>query len=126
MPGAPVAPILPPQDGFLMLDKTRFAESFAADVSKDKAAFLADSQVPWGLQAIGGAIGKPAWKTKPSWFSIPTGDRMIPPAAQRLMAKRAGSTVVEVNASHVVQLSQPEAVAAVIRNAVQGIKVASK
>ena len=106
MPGAPVAPILPPQDGFLMLDKTRFAESFAADVSKDKAAFLV-SQVPWGLQAIGGAIGKPAWKTKPSWFLIPTGDRMIPPAAQRLMAKRAGSTVVEVNASHVVQLSSP-------------------
>ena len=121
-PDAPVAPLLPPQDGFLMLDKGKFHESFAADLSRDKAAFMADSQVPWGLQAVGGTIGKPAWKSKPSWFLIPSGDRMIPPAAQRLMAKRAGSTVVEVNASHVVQVSQPESVATLIKSVAQGIK----
>ena len=123
--GAPVAPILPPQGGFLTLDKAKFPDSFAADIPKEKAAFLADSQVPWGLEAIGGAISKPAWKSKPSWFLISGGDRMIPPAAQRLMAKRAGSTIVEVNASHVVQLSQPEAVAALIKTADQAIKTKS-
>src|SRR5580693_2584950 len=51
-PGAPVPPILPPQDGYLFLDKTKFADSFAADVDAPKAAFMADSQVPWGLGAI--------------------------------------------------------------------------
>ena len=126
IPGAPVAPILPPQDGFLTLDKSKFAESFGADISKDQAAFLADSQVPWGLQAIGGAITKPAWKSKPSWFLVANGDRMIPPAAQRLMAKRAGSTVVEVEASHVAHLSQPVAVAALIKTAALAIGAASK
>ena len=126
IPGAPVAPILPPQDGFLTLDKSKFPESFAADIPRDKAVFLADSQVPWGLQAIGGAISKPAWKSKPSWFLISGGDQMIPPAAQRLMAKRAGATVVESNGSHVVQLSQPDAVAALIKSAAQAINAQAK
>ena len=125
VPGAPVAPILPPQDGFLTLDKTKFHESFAADIDEDKAAFLADSQVPWGLEAIGGAIGNPAWKSKPSWFLVPSGDRMIPPVAQRLMAKRAGSTVKEFNASHVAHLSQPEAMAALIKSAADGARIKS-
>src|SRR5689334_14766849 len=94
--GGPQPPILPPQDGFLFLDKAKFPASFAADVDPEKAAFMADSQVPWGLEALGGTITEPAWKTKPSWYLVVTEDKMIPPTAQRVMAKRAGAAVVEV------------------------------
>ena len=113
-PGAPVPPILPPQDGYLFLDKAKFPDSFAADVDKEKAEFMADSQVPWGVEALGGTISQPAWKTKPSWYLVATDDRMIPPPAQRLMSKRAGATVVEVSGSHAVYVSQPGAVAGLI------------
>ena len=92
-PGAPVPPILPPQDGFLFLDREKFHASFAADVRADEAAFMADSQVPWGVDALGGTISEPAWRSKPSWYLITTEDRMIPPPAQRAMSARAGSTV---------------------------------
>lgn len=78
---APVPPILPPQDGFLFLDRAKFAASFAADVEPDKAQFMADSQVPWGLGALEGAISEPAWKKKPGWYLVATDDLMIPPAA---------------------------------------------
>jgi len=122
-PGAPVPPILPPQGGFLFLDKAKFAASFAADVSAEKAAFMADSQVPWGVAALSGSITEPAWKTKPSWYLIATDDRMIPPPAQQFMSKRAGSTVVEVKGSHSVYVSQPEAVAALIDKAAKGLKL---
>jgi pimeloyl-ACP methyl ester carboxylesterase len=104
-PGAPVPPILPPQDGYLSLDKSKFPAAFAADVDEDKAAFMADSQVPWGVEALSGTISEPAWKTKPSWYLVATDDRMIPPPAQRLMSKRAGSTVVEVAGSHAIYVS---------------------
>jgi len=107
-PGAPVPPILPPQDGYLFLDKAKFAASFAADVGADTAEFMADSQVPWGVEALSGAISQPAWKTKPSCYLVSTEDRMIPPDAQRAMSKRAGSTVVEVKGSHAVYVSQPQ------------------
>lgn len=117
-PGAPVPPILPPQDGWLFLDKAKFAVSFAGDLDAEKAAFLADSQVPWGVAALDGAITQPAWKSKPSWYLVATEDRMIPPAAQRAMSKRAGSTVVEVSGSHAVYVSQPAEVAALIEDAV--------
>ena len=120
-PGAPVPPILPPQDGFLFLDRAKFAASFAADVEPDKAAFMADSQVPWGVDALGGAVSEPAWKTKPSWYMVATEDQMIPPAAQRFMSSRAGSTVVEEKGSHAIYVSQPAAVAALIKNAVMGV-----
>jgi pimeloyl-ACP methyl ester carboxylesterase len=113
-PGAPVPPILPPQDGFLFLDKAKFAASFAADVPADTAAFMADAQVPWGLEALAGSITQPAWKTKPSWYLVTSEDKMIPPDAQRAMARRAGSTVVEVKGSHAVYVSQPQAVASLI------------
>src|SRR6266404_2568063 len=116
-PGAPVPPILPPQDGFLFLDREKFAASFAADVAKEKAEFMADSQVPWGVEALGGTISVPAWKNKPSWYLIATDDKMIPPPAQQFMSKRAGSTVVEVKGSHAVYVSQPSAVAAIIEKA---------
>src|SRR4249920_79919 len=116
-PGAPVPPILPPQDGFLFLDREKFAASFAADVDPELAAFMADSQVPWGVDALGETISEPAWRTKPSWYLVTTEDRMIPPPAQREMSKRAGSTVVEVAGSHAVYVSQPAAVAELIAKA---------
>jgi len=122
VPGAPVPPILPPQDGYLLLDKAKFAESFAADLPKDKADFMANSQVPWGLDALNGAISEPAWKTKPSWYLVATDDKMIPPPAQQFMSKRAGSTVVEVKGSHAVYVSKPEDVAALIRKAAAGVR----
>jgi pimeloyl-ACP methyl ester carboxylesterase len=118
-PGAPVPPILPPQDGFLFLDRMQFRASFAADVSEDAAAFMADSQVPWGLEALTGAVTTPAWKSKPSWYLVATEDRMIPPDAQRAMSKRAGAVVTEVAGSHAVYVSQPDVVAAVITEAAQ-------
>ena len=120
-PGAPVPPILPPQDGYLALDREKFAASFAADLPEEKAQFMADSQVPWGLDALTGAITEPAWNTKPSWYLVATEDRMIPPAAQRAMSKRAGATVAESGGSHAIYVSQPGAVAAIIRRAAQGI-----
>jgi pimeloyl-ACP methyl ester carboxylesterase len=116
-PGAPVPPILPAQDGFLLLDRSKFAESFAADLDPAKARFMADSQVPWGIEALNGVVGEPAWKTKPSHYLVATEDRMIPPAAQNVMAQRAGSIVVEAPGSHAVYISHPESVAALIEQA---------
>jgi pimeloyl-ACP methyl ester carboxylesterase len=116
-PGAPVPPILPPEDGYLLLDKSKFAASFAADVEPALAAFMADAQVPWGVEALQGAVGRPAWKIKPSWYLVATDDRMIPPAAQRAMAQRAGSTVAEVRGSHAIYVSQPDAVIRLIATA---------
>jgi pimeloyl-ACP methyl ester carboxylesterase len=112
-----VPPILPPQEGFLFLDSARFRASFAADVDSQTAQFMADSQVPWGVGALSGAISEPAWRSKPSWYLIATDDRMIPPPAQQFMSKRAGSTTVEVKGSHAVYVSQPAAVAALIERA---------
>jgi len=116
-PGAPVPPILPPQDGFLFLDRAKFAASFAADVDPQLAAFMADSQVPWGLEALSGAISVPAWRSKPSWYLVATDDRMIPPPAQRSMAQRAESTMVETAGSHSVYVSKPKVVAELIARA---------
>ena len=124
-PGAPVPPILPPQDGFLFLDKAKFPASFAADVDAEKAAFMADSQVPWGVAALSGTISEPAWRAKPSWYLIATDDKMIPPDAQRFMSKRAGSTVVEAKGSHAIYVSQPSAVAALIEQAARKVKAAT-
>ena len=116
-PGAPVPPILPPKDGFLFLDREKFAASFAGDLPAEQAAFMADSQVPWGVDALGGSITEPAWRIKPSWYRVATEDRMIPPPAQRVMSERADSTVVEVSGSHAIYVSQPAAVAALIEQA---------
>jgi pimeloyl-ACP methyl ester carboxylesterase len=120
-PGAPVPPILPPQDGYLFLDKAKFQASFAADVNPDVAAFMADSQVPWGVEALGGTISQPAWRAKPTWYLVATEDKMIPPDAQRAMSKRAGSTVVEIKGSHAVYVSQPQAVASLIERAAESV-----
>ena len=126
LPGAPVPPIMPPQDGYLFLDRAKFRESFAADVAPDAAAFMADSQVPWGLEALDGAVTEPAWRTKPSWYLVSTDDKMIPPEAQRAMSKRAGSTVVEAKGSHAVYVSQPQAVAAIITRAAHGVPLVTQ
>jgi pimeloyl-ACP methyl ester carboxylesterase len=124
--GAPVPPILPPQDGYLFLEKAKFPAAFAADVSPDVASFMADSQVPWGVEALSGAITQPAWRTKPSWYLVTTEDKMIPPDAQRAMSKRAGSTVVEVKSSHAVYVSHPQVVAHLIEQAATGALVAGQ
>jgi pimeloyl-ACP methyl ester carboxylesterase len=122
-PGAPVPPILPPQDGFLALDKARFAASFAADVAPEKAEFMANSQVSWGVEALNGAVTEPAWQSKPSWYLVATDDRMIAPPAQRAMSKRAGSSAVGVQGSHAVYVSQPEAVAGLIQAAAKSLSM---
>ncbi|MEV0481373.1 alpha/beta hydrolase [Streptomyces sp. NPDC050508] len=119
-PGAPVPPILPPVDGFLFLDREKFAASFAGDLPADDAQFLADSQVPWGVDALAGAVTEPAWQTRPSYYLVATDDHMIPPPAQRLMAERAGATVTETGGSHAVYVSKPAEVAAFIRTAASG------
>jgi pimeloyl-ACP methyl ester carboxylesterase len=116
----PQPPILPPQDGFLFLDRERFHASFAGDLPDEQAAFMADSQVPWGLDALGGSITQAAWRTKPTWYLVATEDRMIPPPAQRTMSERAGSTVVEATGSHAIYVSQPAAVASLIEQAASG------
>jgi pimeloyl-ACP methyl ester carboxylesterase len=120
-PGAPVPPILAPQDGYLFLDKAKFPASFAGDLDIEKATFMADSQVPWGLDALNGTISEAAWKTKSSWYLVATDDKMIPPAAQRFMSKRAGSTVIEVAGSHAIYVSQPKAVSALIEKAARAL-----
>ena len=113
----PQPPILPPQDGFLFLDREKFHDSFAADVDAELAGFMADSQVPWGLDALGGTISEAAWATKPSWYLVTTEDRMIPPSAQREMSGRAGATVEEAAASHSVYVSLPATVAELVKKA---------
>jgi pimeloyl-ACP methyl ester carboxylesterase len=120
-PGAPAPPIMPPVDGFLLLDRAKFPAAFAGDVNPEQAAFMADSQVPWGLEAVSGTITEAAWRTKPSWYLVTTEDKMIPPDAQRGMSKRAGSTVIEVKASHSVYASQPGTVAQFIEQAATGV-----
>jgi len=124
--GAPVPPILPPQDGFLFLDKAKFPSSFAGDVEKGKAEFMANSQVPWGVEALGGTISNPAWRNKPTWYLVASDDKMIPPPAQRFMSKRMGSNVIEVSGSHAIYVSQPDKVADFIEKAVNGVNGASK
>jgi len=122
---APKPPILPPQEGFLLLDRAKFPAAFAGDVDAEKAAFMADSQVPWGVEALSGKISEPAWKAKPSWYLVTADDRMIPPDAQRSMAKRAGATVTEVKGSHSVYVSNPNPVADLIEKAADSVKAAA-
>jgi len=116
-PNAPAAPILPPKDGLLFVDQAKFPAAFAADVDPDKAAFMADAQVGWGVKALGGVISQPAWKTKPSWSLVATEDKMIPPDTQRFMSKRAGAEIVEQEGNHAIFLSDPAAVVALVEKA---------
>ncbi|MGW4961648.1 alpha/beta fold hydrolase [Nonomuraea sp. NPDC004186] len=119
-PGAPAPPIVPLGDGFLVLDRDKFHGAFAGDLPAEQAAFMADSQVPWGVGAVGGAVTEPAWRSKPSWYLVATGDQTIPPPAQRAMAERAGAMVIEVDGSHAIYISRPDAVAELIKKAAAG------
>lgn len=123
--GAPVPPILPPQDGFLLLDKSKFAASFAADVDPALAEFMAVSQVPWGVDALGGQITDPAWKHKPSWYLLVADDKMIPLPAQEFMCKRAGAQSAQVGGNHAIYVSNPRAVADCIETAANSVKLAA-
>ena len=127
-PGEPNAgdAILPLQEGFLFLDREKFHEQFAGDLSDDEAGFMADSQVPWGVEALGGTISEAAWRSKPSWYLVATEDQMIPPPAQRSMSERAGSTVEEAVGSHAIYVSQPAAVAALIEKAASEVSSAAR
>ncbi|MGW0832684.1 alpha/beta fold hydrolase [Streptomyces prunicolor] len=125
-PDAPVPPILPPVDGFLLLDRERFATSFAGDLPANQAAFMADSQLPWGVEALAGTVSVPAWRTRPSWYLVAADDRMIPPPAQRAMAERATATTVESPGSHAVYVSQPAAVADLIKKAAESAGLVDK
>jgi pimeloyl-ACP methyl ester carboxylesterase len=116
-PDAPGSPIIPAPGGFFVQNRATFHASFGADLPAADAAFLADSQVPWGADAMAQAVTEPGWRSKPSWYLVATEDRMIPPSAQRTMAQRANATTVEAVASHAVYMSQPRAVAALIRQA---------
>lgn len=119
--GAPLPPILPPDDGYIFVDPAHFPASFAQDVAPAKAAFMAVSQVPWGLEAANGTVGEPAWKTKPSWYLLTTDDRMIPPDGQRAMATRAGAQITEVAGSHAVFVSKPDVVTTMIEEAAKSV-----
>jgi pimeloyl-ACP methyl ester carboxylesterase len=121
----PQPPILPPQEGFLFLDRDKFAYSFAADVALQEAAFMADSQVPWGVEALNGVVSEPAWRSKPTWYLMATDDRMIPPPAQRTMAERTGATISEAPGSHAIYVSQPGVVASLISQAAQSLGAGS-
>ncbi|MBO9703143.1 MAG: alpha/beta hydrolase [Sporocytophaga sp.] len=121
VPGAPAPPLLAPKDGFVLLDKEKFPEAFAADVDPEKARFMADTQVPWGIDAINGTISEAAWKNKPSWYLIGTKDRMVPPEAQRFMAKRSGATIIEAEGSHAIYVSKPDTVTSIIETAAKAI-----
>ena len=127
-PGEPNAgdAILPPQEGFLFLEREKFHEQFAGDLSADEAAFMADSQVPWGVEALSGTISEAAWQSKPSWYLVATEDRMIPPPAQRSMCERAGATVEEAEGSHSIYVSQPAAVAKLIEKAASEVSSAAR
>ena len=120
-PGAPVPPILPPRDGFLLLDREKFPASFASDLPIGQATFMADSQTPWGVGALSGSISDPAWRSKSSWYLVAADDRTIPPPAQRAMSERAGSTTAESPGSHSIYLSQPGAVADLIHKAAAAV-----
>ena len=124
VPGYAPPPILPPVDGWLALDKAKFHAAFAADVSDERAAFLASSQVPWNVAALGGIVKQAAWHTKPAFYLVTTEDKMIPPPLQQKMAKRAKATIVEVKGSHAIYESKPAEVAAMIEAAAR--KAAAK
>jgi pimeloyl-ACP methyl ester carboxylesterase len=122
----PIPPILPPRDGYLFLDRDKFHEAFAGDLSASEAQFMADSQVPWGVGAPAEAVTEPAWRVKPSWYLVAKDDHMIPPPAQRSMSERAGATVVEAPGSHAIYVSRPEAVASLIEQAAESLAASGR
>jgi pimeloyl-ACP methyl ester carboxylesterase len=113
----PKSGFLPPEDGFVWYDKAKFHGGFCADLPADEAEFMADSQVPVSVTSFGYVNGEPAWKHKPAWYCVATEDHTIPPDAERFWAKRMNAQITEIKGSHVIFMSQPEKVAAVIEDA---------
>jgi pimeloyl-ACP methyl ester carboxylesterase len=116
IPGYAPVPILPPQDGYLTVDISKFPKFFAADVDATTTKFMAASQVPWGKVAVETKIGQPAWKSKPTFALITTEDHMIPAPQQREMASRSHASTKEISSSHAVMLSHPNEAVAFIEN----------
>ena len=116
IPGYAPVPILPPQDGYLTVDISKFPKFFAADVDTTTTKFMAASQVPWGQAAVETKIGQPAWKSKPTYDLITDEDHMIPTPQQREMAARAHASTKDISSSHAVMLSHPDAVVAFIEH----------
>ncbi|MFB6464900.1 alpha/beta fold hydrolase [Bradyrhizobium tunisiense] len=105
------------EGNYLLVDRDKFPASFAADVDIATTRFMGAAQLPWGLQAVQTKVDRVAWKTKPTYYMVTSEDHMIPPTAQRTMAKRSGAKVTEMKSSHAVMLSHPREVAAFIRSA---------
>jgi len=118
-PPDPNSPILPPRDGFIWLDRAKFHASFCADIASSKARFMADSQIPVGVAAFDTDLKVAAWKRKKCWYIVATEDKMIPPDAERGMAKRINAQVTEIKASHAVYISHADEVAKVIQKATE-------
>jgi pimeloyl-ACP methyl ester carboxylesterase len=112
-------PLLPPQDGFLLVDPAKFPNAFAAGADPTTTHFMAAAQVPWGLDAVQTKTTVTAWRTKPTYFMITTQDRMIPTSIQRKMAARAQAKSTDIASSHAVMLTQPQKVAAFIIKAAE-------
>ena len=121
-PGEEGAPLLPPSDGFLLVDPAKFPAAFAPDVDPVTTRFMAASQVPWGLGAVQAKIAKAAWKDKPVRFMLTTRDHMVPPSTQRFLATRAKAKIVEIQSSHAVMLAHPSEVAELIESAAVEVK----
>jgi pimeloyl-ACP methyl ester carboxylesterase len=112
--------MLPPVDGLIWYDVAKFHKDFCPDLPAAEADFMAHAQVPSGLATFSTVLTKAAWHNKPTWYIVSTQDRMIPPDAERFMAKRANAKITEIKASHVAFISHPEEVAAVIEAAANG------
>jgi pimeloyl-ACP methyl ester carboxylesterase len=118
----PANSIIPAGEGFLIINPKVFHADFAADLPAKDANFMAISQVPIAASIIGAPITEPAWRRKPSWYAVATEDRQINPDLERFMAKRAGSTTIEVKGSHAIYASQPAVVADLIEKAAKAAK----
>ena len=123
LPGAGGAlPVEMTPDGFAFLKRAVILASFVPDFSEEEAKFLADAQVPISIPKAGSApITAPAWRVKPSWYLVSSQDRIIAPDTERMMAKRAGATVAEVDGGHLAFVSRPEIAARMIRAAAEAI-----
>jgi pimeloyl-ACP methyl ester carboxylesterase len=121
-PPAPNSGILPPDEaGYIWYDAKKYHSGFCADLPKEQAEFLADSQIPVSASVFAATITNPAWKSKKTWYIVAEEDQTIPPDGERFMAKRAMATVTEIKASHLVLMSKPKAVADVIESSIQSL-----
>jgi pimeloyl-ACP methyl ester carboxylesterase len=107
----------PDSSGNWWIEQAHFVADFAADVPPAVSHFMAISQVPISTEAFTHKVTSPAWKTKPTWYMVASSDRSINPEQERMMAKRAHATTVEVNASHVAYMSHPKEAAKLIEEA---------